>query len=62
MDIQFFKDMYERDHFFRNMLRNFESLYAHTREHIQDKNHNDKRHVHKQEQYHHNVKLAFHVQ
>ena len=61
MPIKSFEYMHERDHFFRNMLNHSETVYAYTREGIQDKDHNNI-HVHKQEQYHYNVILAFHVQ
>ena len=40
--------LYTWTFFFENMLSHFERLYAHTREHIQDKDHKNIRHVHKQ--------------
>ena len=44
------------------MLSHFENLYEHIREHREDKDHNNTRHVHKQELYRHNVTLAFNIQ
>ena len=54
--------MHETNHLFTNMLSYFESLYAHTIEHIQDKDHNNITHVHNQGQHYHKVILTFHVQ